>query len=134
MTERASFPLTRRGNRFPVVPWTENNPGVNTELRIQLEGEVDVQTSTEIRDRLVAAAAEAGDGTLVVDLGLVTFLDSSGLSALIAGLKALRARGGRMHIVNPSPVVARTLEITGMTGQFGLDGAGAGENVDVGGE
>ena len=107
---------------------------MSSEVRIQLDGEIDVQASSAVRERVVAAAEEAGDGTVVVDLGRVTFLDSSGLSALIAGLKAARARGGRIQIVNPSPVVARTLEITGMTGQFGMDGAGADDRVDATGE
>lgn len=47
----------------------------------------------------------------VVDLSRVDFLDSSGVTALVAGLKASRAVGVGFVLASPSPAAVRTLEI-----------------------
>src|SRR5205809_5297005 len=51
---------------------------------------------------LLAAAVEDGNRQLVVDLDQVNFIDSSGLGALISGLKSARQAGGDLRIANPS--------------------------------
>jgi anti-anti-sigma factor len=51
----------------------------------------------------------------------VTFIDSVGLSVLIAILRRCEESGGRVTIVNPSRVVSRTLEIAGLAALFGVD-------------
>jgi anti-sigma B factor antagonist len=48
----------------------------------------------------------------------VTFLDSTGLSVLIAGLKRCQSSGGELRLVAPRPNVRRVLEITGLTETF----------------
>jgi anti-sigma B factor antagonist len=64
----------------------------------------------EILDGLV------GDGTtrIVVDLGQTTFLDSSGLGALIAGLKTARQAGGDLRIARPTEPVTAVLALTNL--------------------
>ena len=49
---------------------------------------------------------------LVVDLDAVTFVDSSGLGALIGGLKAARQAGGDLRIARPGEQARAILELT----------------------
>jgi anti-sigma B factor antagonist len=63
-------------------------------------GRLDVYSAAELRPQLIALVA-AGHSRLVVDLTGVAFLDSSGVGALISGLKAARAAGGGLRIVSP---------------------------------
>lgn len=74
-------------------------------------GEVDLATAPTLRERLVALVAD-GHRRIVVDLTRTEFLDSTGLSALIAGLKRLRAHDGEMRLVSTTPRVRKVFEIT----------------------
>jgi anti-anti-sigma factor len=51
---------------------------------------------------------------LVVDLGRVTFLDSSGVRALVDADRLARAGGGRLHLHAAAPCVEKVLELTGV--------------------
>lgn len=51
---------------------------------------------------------------LVVDLGQLTFIDSSGLGALHAARQRAIKNGGTLVVSRPSPMVHRVLEITGL--------------------
>ena len=90
---------------------------------VRVSGEVDIQTSPDLQERL-QTLLDAGSSSLVVDLGGVTFLDSTGLSVLIAALKRCQSVGGELRLVSLQPSVKRVLEITGLTEAFGLDGEG----------
>ena len=49
---------------------------------------------------------------VVLDLGGVSFMDSSGLGALLANFKRVAERGGDMALARPQPNVKMVLEIT----------------------
>ena len=49
---------------------------------------------------------------VIVDMGTVTFMDSSGLGVLISAFKRISERGGVMHLARPQPNVKMVLEIT----------------------
>jgi anti-sigma B factor antagonist len=78
---------------------------------IQPAGRLDMLWSVELRSRLLAAL-EAGYRYQVVDLALVTFIDSSGLGALIGGLKACRQANGDMRIARPQRQARTVLQLT----------------------
>jgi len=67
--------------------------------------------------RLKAAIDEtvaAGRVRVVVDLTDVTFMDSSGLGALIGGLKKARQAAGDLRIARVSDQVATVLKLTNL--------------------
>lgn len=77
------------------------------------------------RGRLTAADApdlkavfadlvEAGRSKIVVDLEETSFLDSSGLGALVAGLRVTRTAGGDLTIARPTGQVLDVLTLTTM--------------------
>jgi anti-sigma B factor antagonist len=74
-------------------------------------GRIDLSSASEIKRRL-ADAVELGRPRLVVDLGDVPFIDSSGLGALISGLKVARAAGGYLRIARPNAQARLILELT----------------------
>ena len=84
--------------------------------RPTVRGECDVAVAAEMENWL----ASFGAAPIAVDLSGVTFLDSSGLRAL---LNAHRRNPG-LRVVQPSAVVARLLEITS-TRDVLLDGTDA---------
>ena len=52
--------------------------------------------------------------TLQIDLSAVSFIDSSGLGAIIGRYKNMLLRQGTLSLVNPAPNVCRILEMSGL--------------------
>jgi anti-sigma B factor antagonist len=61
---------------------------------------------------LVEERVQQGRTRIVFDLGDVAFLDSSGLGALIAGLKRAREAGGDLRLANAGEPVLMVLRLT----------------------
>lgn len=80
---------------------------------IRLLGELDMSTAPQFRDELMRLA-EGGSPQITVDLSELVFIDSTGLSVLITGLKRVRQQGGDMALRSPSPSTRKVLEITGL--------------------
>lgn len=57
---------------------------------------------------------EGGNTRLVVDLSATEFIDSSGLGALISGLKLARQAGGDLRIAAPTTQVETVLSLTNL--------------------
>ena len=81
---------------------------------LQVTGEVDVYTAPMLRDQIRELAAK-GAVHLIADLGGVDFLDSTGLGALVGGLKRLREASGSLALVISTPRILRIFQITGLT-------------------
>jgi anti-anti-sigma factor len=77
---------------------------------VRMSGELDLATS----DRLSALLGELTDQTVVVDLAALTFIDSSGIAALVAAKDRLRSAGRELLLTRPQPNVDRVLEMTGL--------------------
>ena len=58
--------------------------------------------------------AHSGRARIVVDLAGVDFIDSSGLGALIGGLKTARQAGGDVRIAAPGEQVRAVLGLTNL--------------------
>jgi anti-sigma B factor antagonist len=74
-------------------------------------GRVDADSGSQLRQALQTLAAE-GVLLIVVDLQQVDFMDSSGLSALVSGLRALREHAGSLHLCRPQPQPLTALKLT----------------------
>ncbi len=80
---------------------------------VRLIGRSDLLSAGEVRQRVAEIIADA-NRRLVVDLAEVPFIDSSGLAALISGLKAARLAGGDLRIARPNDQARSVLEITSL--------------------
>ncbi len=73
-------------------------------------GELDAYTVGEFREQLTALSQA---NRLVIDLCGVPFMDSTGLGALIGGIRRIRDAGGSVEVVCDRPAVLRLLHTTG---------------------
>ncbi|MFI2711082.1 anti-sigma factor antagonist [Micromonospora sp. NPDC018662] len=74
-------------------------------------GEIDIATVAAFRAALWAAPARP---VVRVDLSGVRLLSAAGVRTLAAAHLRVRARGGELVLVDPEPVVARVLRVTGL--------------------
>jgi anti-sigma B factor antagonist len=63
---------------------------------------------------------ESGDRQVVVDLGRVEFLDSTGLGVLVGALKRLRGVDGELSLVCAQERLLKIFRITGLDRVFTL--------------
>ena len=78
---------------------------------VAARGELDAATVGAL-NRLLSDAIAAGEGRLLVDLSEARYIDSSGLSALIAAGERTRRGGGRFAVLCAGSSILRRLEVT----------------------
>jgi len=84
---------------------------------LEVGGEVDVYTAPRLRERLVELV-DGGARHVVVDLGRVDFLDSTGLGVLVGALKRLRAANGSFGLVCSKEPLLKIFRITALDQVF----------------
>jgi anti-sigma B factor antagonist len=90
---------------------------------VKVVGEVDIETSPALDERL-RSVLDQGHSSLVIDLAGVTFLDSTGLSVLIGGLRRCQDGRGELRLLSPRANVRKVLEVTGLIGTFHVEPGG----------
>ena len=80
---------------------------------VAVKGEVDLATAPALKSRLLELVSE-GKTEIVVDLTSTDFLDSTGLGAVVAAYKRVRAHEGHLRLVATSARVKRVFEITNL--------------------
>ena len=80
---------------------------------LHLDGRLTMVSATTLRAAVDRAVA-AGRPKVVVDLAATTFLDSSGLGALVSSLKATRQAGGDLRIAAPTGQARTVLGLTNL--------------------
>lgn len=89
---------------------------------VDVRGTLDSATVESLRDTLLETLQRDRPTLLVVDLTFVTFMDSVGIGALVAGQRAARDVGAGFQLRNPSEFVHHQLRVTGLTELLGLTG------------
>jgi anti-sigma B factor antagonist len=80
---------------------------------IRPRGRLNLLAAPKLRE-VVAQSVAQGRARIVVDLSATTFMDSSGLGALVAGLKSARQGGGTLRIACLTPQVEMVLTLTNL--------------------
>jgi anti-sigma B factor antagonist len=99
-----------------------SDPGIAFELRgtvglVSISGEIDLS----VADQVEQVISDAGDApVVVVDLTGVTFIDSSGLRALVSGRDSLESKRRSMALVVGDSPVARLLSLTALDKEFAI--------------
>ena len=102
----------KAGSGFPPAPLTvRHHVDPSGSVRMILTGEIDI-SSVDMLARDLATLAYATDN-IVIDLAGVTFLDSTGVAALVLAHRRVAAIGRRLAVINARGVVRRVLDITG---------------------
>jgi anti-anti-sigma factor len=84
------------------------------EALVLLSGELDASTAGQLYEQLAELTRE-GVTHVTLDLSELEFMDSTGLSVVIAEHKRTSASGGELIVLSPQSQVRRVLEITGLT-------------------
>ena len=83
------------------------------------EGDIDLATAGILRDALARALEDSV--SIIVDVGGVGFIDSSGLNALVWGHWEAQKAGGSLRLRRPSPMLCRLMEITALDSLLLID-------------
>lgn len=78
---------------------------------VSVTGELDVATAPRLRQEAVRLVS-GGQVDVILDLGGVDFLDSTGLGVIIGILKRVRSHGGELVVVGLAPRVRKVFEMT----------------------
>jgi anti-anti-sigma factor len=87
---------------------------------VTVRGEIDFSNADEIARGITHAVSDWSPQLVQLDLKDATFIDSTGLGALIEGYRATVSGGCRYVVVNPTASFRRVLVVTGLTDLFGL--------------
>jgi anti-sigma B factor antagonist len=87
--------------------------------RLRLTGELDM-AGVDRFERLLSSEDPPETATFVLDLRELTFIDSSGLRALVTADQRVRDEGGRFIVVKGPDRVNEVLEITGVAKRIEL--------------
>lgn len=81
-------------------------------LCLRLRGDLDYATAPHV-EKAVSAVAEP-DAVLIIDLGRLTFFDSSGIRLLVELAEKARRERWELRLLHGPPEVRRVLRLTGM--------------------
>ena len=95
-------------------------PSENPANVLPLEGEIDLHVSPRV-ERALASIIKKRPAHVVVDLSGVTFIDSSGLAALIHALQDVKQYGGKLTLSGINSEVRTILEIARLDRIFLID-------------
>jgi len=95
---------------------------------VRLRGEVDVAWAQQVRKAILAALGATGK--VGVEMSEVSYIDSSGIAALVEGLQNARSKGQQFGLVGVSKAVMAVLQLARLDRVFpifpDLDAARAG--------
>ncbi|WP_432794026.1 STAS domain-containing protein [Rhodococcus ruber] len=80
---------------------------------VRPEGRLNMVAAPRLREQL-RDLVDSGSTRVVVDLAATEFIDSSGLGALVSGLKAARQAGGDLRLASPTAQVRSVLSLTSL--------------------
>ncbi len=85
---------------------------------VRVRGEVDLSWSQGIRRTVLDALGKAS--AVTVDLSEVSYIDSSGIAALVEGFQNARAKQQRFTLLNASDAVRSVLKLARLDRVFAL--------------
>lgn len=99
-------------------PWYAEGPGVT---RVTPSGELDIVTAPQLAEALSEAAR--GSAAVILDLSELTFMDSSGLHAILSAHVRLHQTDCRLVLVRGCHQIQRIFELTGTERALEFDSA-----------
>lgn len=88
-------------------------------VEIAPRGEIDVDTAYEVKEAIAGVLTKDHPMRIELNMRLVSFIDSVGISAMVAGFQTAEVSGVRLVVTEPSRFVHRQLWVTGLLGLFG---------------
>ncbi|GGN80248.1 hypothetical protein GCM10010112_55540 [Actinoplanes lobatus] len=88
-------------------------------VEVSPRGEIDVENAYEIREAVAAQLSSGSPARIELNMRHVTFIDSVGISALVAAFQLAGVSGVKLVVTRPSRFAHRQLWVTGLLGLFG---------------
>jgi anti-anti-sigma factor len=88
-------------------------------VEIAPRGEIDVDTAYEVKEAIAGVLAKGRPSRIELNMRLVSFIDSVGISAMVSGFQTAQVSGVKLVVTQPSRFVHRQLWVTGLLGLFG---------------
>jgi anti-anti-sigma factor len=101
-------------------PFNVSTERTDNTTRVKMTGELDIGTAEQAESEIREAESTDGGTTVVLDLGGLTFMDSTGLRLLVAADARAREAGRRLAIVRGPDAVQRVIELTGLSAKLDL--------------
>lgn len=83
-------------------------------LVVRLQGELDLVAAEEFRRIVEKALDQTEARTLLLNLGQVTFIDSSGLGAILGRYRRMTQNQGQVIMAGAGPSLRPILEMSGL--------------------
>lgn len=87
---------------------------IEDKLIVELMGELDHHNASEVRNKIDDMLDRDNINKLIMNFSGVSFMDSSGIGAVIGRYKKLSMKGGTLCITNLKPSVKRVFELSGL--------------------
>jgi anti-sigma B factor antagonist len=89
-------------------------------ILLDLRGRIILGRETETFRRKIRQLIDAGYRRLILDLGEITYIDSVGLSILVASFASVRKQGGDLKLLRLPQDVHQLLQITRLVTVFDI--------------
>jgi anti-sigma B factor antagonist len=89
-------------------------------MLVQLRGRLDATAKTEVKTILEKLLNKKDQPKVVIDLEGVRFIDSSGLAALVSGLRLAREKGGNIALSGVQPQARTVFHLTMLDRVFSI--------------
>lgn len=83
-------------------------------LTAVLIGELDHHAAGDLRSRIDTAALSCRCKRLILDLGRLTFMDSSGIGLMMGRYRLVQSLGGQLTVVGASPRIREMIRLAGL--------------------
>jgi len=93
---------------------------VNAGVLLKLKGDVDMNTSSDVRNALAAVFKQAAPSmkAILIDLSQVRYMDSSGIATLVECMQNCMKAGSRLRLCDLSPSVRDVFELARLASIF----------------
>jgi len=85
---------------------------------MHLKGDVDMNTSPDVRNGLGEVFKQAGAKVLVINLSGVRYMDSSGIATLVEAMQNCMKQGMKLRLAELSPSVRDVFELARLSSIF----------------
>ena len=103
----------------------EHDEGI---LIINISGDIDHHSAKALREEIDTSLYIYRASTVILDLGGVEFMDSSGLGLILGRYTKVNDLGGRLIIANPDECVVRLLTLAGADKLITIKNTGGNHN------
>lgn len=84
------------------------------DLLVRLTGEIDHHGARAMREQIDDAISRGQPRRLVLDMGGISFMDSSGIGLILGRYRLMQTLGGSLQLVNLSASMRRLLQLAGL--------------------